>query len=503
MLELAAWRRDVRVPDLREPAAGELDVALVERRIDLQEEHGLFDVQHLRHDPHTVPSREPGLPARRPLQPRRAGIRARTCLVAPTHDDPPDWSWLGTRGLTPARVLVPAKSKPTPGAEKKCFETPLCGAMLYPITVRKKLRPGPDCAAARGTHYLARCDRLDRIGRLAWAGRLVALRGEGCRRCGSPCAGAGTHPHGPRAVRRPPPRDGHRTGVRAGRRARRRRLPQRREPVGAAGRSSGCSRCSCSARTSSCSTPSASGSAARSPAWCWRWRCSGPRPPRSSASRSALVDALRRRVRGTYLLNNLLTYTTFPLLGGIVLSAFYESDPKEGGYARRRLRRLPGREPPELPDDRRPHAHPARRLAARDVPRRVRAGAAVGGRVGGDDRDGRLRLRGLRRRRSSASSRSRSASTSCCCGRCWRARRTRRRSSAAPTSSTSATRACSGCCSRRSRCATRAPPATPPPSPTTRTSSPARPGSPSASRRSSTPPACCTTSARRRCPTTS
>ena len=45
------------------------------------------------------------------------------------------------------------------------------------------------------------------------------------------------------------------------------------------------------------------------------------------------MDALRRRVRGTYLLNNLLTYSTFPLLGGIVLSAFYQSDPTEGAYA--------------------------------------------------------------------------------------------------------------------------------------------------------------------------
>ena len=45
------------------------------------------------------------------------------------------------------------------------------------------------------------------------------------------------------------------------------------------------------------------------------------------------MDALRRRVRGTYLLNNLLTYTTFPLVGGIVLAAFSESDPEHGGYA--------------------------------------------------------------------------------------------------------------------------------------------------------------------------
>ena len=32
--------------------ARELDVALVERRLDLEQQHGLFDVEHLRHDPH-------------------------------------------------------------------------------------------------------------------------------------------------------------------------------------------------------------------------------------------------------------------------------------------------------------------------------------------------------------------------------------------------------------------------------------------------------------------
>jgi hypothetical protein len=55
VLVLLAGRGDVRMPALRHPPAGELDVALVERRLQLQEEHGLFDVQHLRHDPHTVP----------------------------------------------------------------------------------------------------------------------------------------------------------------------------------------------------------------------------------------------------------------------------------------------------------------------------------------------------------------------------------------------------------------------------------------------------------------
>ena len=98
-------------------------------------------------------------------------------------------------------------------------------------------------------------------------------------------------------------------------------------------RSSGCWRCSCSAATSSCSTRSASGSAARSPASCWRWRCSGRRRRRLLGFTSALVDALRRRVRGTYLLNNLLTYTTFPLVGGATLLALNRTDPEPGTYA--------------------------------------------------------------------------------------------------------------------------------------------------------------------------
>ena len=57
VLELLAGRRDVGMPPLGLPAPRELDVALVERRVDLQEEHGLFDVQHLRHDRLTVASR--------------------------------------------------------------------------------------------------------------------------------------------------------------------------------------------------------------------------------------------------------------------------------------------------------------------------------------------------------------------------------------------------------------------------------------------------------------
>ena len=59
----------------------------------------------------------------------------------------------------------------------------------------------------------------------------------------------------------------------------------------------------------------------------------GPAPAAALGLMSALVDALRRRVRGTYLLNNLLTYTTFPLLGGVALHAIDNSHPEEGGYA--------------------------------------------------------------------------------------------------------------------------------------------------------------------------
>ena len=59
----------------------------------------------------------------------------------------------------------------------------------------------------------------------------------------------------------------------------------------------------------------------------------GPAPAALLGLGSALIDALRRRVRGTYLLNNLLTYVTFPLLGGLALQAINRSDPEHGGYA--------------------------------------------------------------------------------------------------------------------------------------------------------------------------
>src|SRR4051795_2637736 len=59
----------------------------------------------------------------------------------------------------------------------------------------------------------------------------------------------------------------------------------------------------------------------------------GPAPAAALGVSSALGGALRRHVRGTYRLNNLLTYATFPLLGGLALQYFDQSDPQQGGYA--------------------------------------------------------------------------------------------------------------------------------------------------------------------------
>jgi hypothetical protein len=57
VLELPARRGDIGVPALGLAPARKLDRALVERRIDLQEEDGLLDVQHVRHDPSTLATR--------------------------------------------------------------------------------------------------------------------------------------------------------------------------------------------------------------------------------------------------------------------------------------------------------------------------------------------------------------------------------------------------------------------------------------------------------------
>ena len=47
VLVLAPGRGEVGMPDLREPPARELDLALVEGRLELQQQERLLDVQHL------------------------------------------------------------------------------------------------------------------------------------------------------------------------------------------------------------------------------------------------------------------------------------------------------------------------------------------------------------------------------------------------------------------------------------------------------------------------
>ena len=59
----------------------------------------------------------------------------------------------------------------------------------------------------------------------------------------------------------------------------------------------------------------------------------GPAPAAALGLASAGVDALRRHVRGTYLLSNLLTYVTFPLLGGLTLHLLRGSGSEQSGYA--------------------------------------------------------------------------------------------------------------------------------------------------------------------------
>ena len=60
VLELAPGRREVGMPDLGQPAARELDVALVERRLDLQQEERLLDLEHCGHEHPTIAPRSSG-----------------------------------------------------------------------------------------------------------------------------------------------------------------------------------------------------------------------------------------------------------------------------------------------------------------------------------------------------------------------------------------------------------------------------------------------------------
>jgi putative nucleotidyltransferase with HDIG domain len=61
----------------------------------------------------------------------------------------------------------------------------------------------------------------------------------------------------------------------------------------------------------------------------------GPAPAVLLGLASAAADALRSRPRGTYLLNNLVTYATFPLLGGIALEWLAQTSlaDEEGEFA--------------------------------------------------------------------------------------------------------------------------------------------------------------------------
>jgi putative nucleotidyltransferase with HDIG domain len=60
----------------------------------------------------------------------------------------------------------------------------------------------------------------------------------------------------------------------------------------------------------------------------------GPTPAVAMSLASVTIDSIRERTRGSYLLNNLFTFATFPLLGGIVLQWLHGTEvADEGGYA--------------------------------------------------------------------------------------------------------------------------------------------------------------------------
>ena len=236
------------------------------------------------------------------------------------------------RGLTPAeRPVVPAMRAPYATVRKQVSVRP-------GLRKHSQLRPGPDCART-GV-------RIKLLAVIVWIALVVWL-GLVIWSLSVVRAAAGADAPAPPPNREPLPvarsvrgaqaADGDRPGRAPGRRARRDGATSPTRTSGRRCRSSACWRCSCSARTSSCSTPSASGSAARSPAWCWRWRCSGPAPaavarPRLGAGRRDCAGG----VRGTYLLNNLLTYTTFPLLGGLALHALKQADVRARAATRSR-----------------------------------------------------------------------------------------------------------------------------------------------------------------------
>ena len=59
----------------------------------------------------------------------------------------------------------------------------------------------------------------------------------------------------------------------------------------------------------------------------------GPAPAVAIGFLAALCDAIRSRTRGSYLLSNLVTYATFPLVGGLALEWLQSVYPDEGAFA--------------------------------------------------------------------------------------------------------------------------------------------------------------------------
>jgi putative nucleotidyltransferase with HDIG domain len=57
----------------------------------------------------------------------------------------------------------------------------------------------------------------------------------------------------------------------------------------------------------------------------------GPTPAVVLGLAASVADALRHRPRGSYLLNNIVTYATFPLVGGLILQQAHESGALERG----------------------------------------------------------------------------------------------------------------------------------------------------------------------------
>ena len=331
---------------------------------------------------------------------------------------------------------------------------------------------------------------------------MVALGGEGGRWCGRTGPGADPCPYWRGSFRWAQTVDGDQPGRAPGRRAGRDRARLGREPVDAA--------------------------AADRPAGAARARLGHPRPGRQAlpdrrvvhgprAGDGAARPRARRGARPRLGAGGLhppgrarhLPAEQPPDVHGVpagrrARAALAEAGrPQRGRLRGRGLRRLHHRQRAQLPDDRRPHAPAARRLAGRDAAHGLHPGAAVGDRLGRDDRDGRLRLRGLRRgdhrpvraraRRLPAAAAGAARGADALGGDRAPdrpARRPPRGDARAAAGDARAARSIRRPARRRRR-------------PLRARRSPARRACRSASRRSCTPRGWCTTSARRRCRTTS